>query len=159
MTQYSFNFLAPLGVTECKARLAKFSVYREEGDWIEYRQQASVEFTKMGIETPFVVRVMLLEIQGLLVSLDKNQTQVIGQLQYSPHRARLNTVIPLILIFITGLLLVLSVAFNFSVGFCGSGTAFTLAVLLLPALKLHERLWVDGHEYEAIRMIKQSLLQ
>lgn len=159
MTQYQFNFLAPLSVAECKARLAQFSVYREEGDWIEYRQQAFVEFNEMEIETPFVIRVMLLEIQGVLVSLDKNQTQIIGQLRYSPRRARLNTLLPLTLILITGLLVVLGVVSDFSAGFCGSGTAFTLAVLLLPALKLHERLWLDGHEYKAIRMIKQSLLR
>lgn len=158
MAQYQFNFVAPHSVAECKDRLEQFSVYREEGDWIEFQRQASVEFTDMGIETPFFVRVMLLEIHGVLLQEDKASTRVIGHLRYSRRRARLNTIIPLVLIAITGLLVVLSVVFDISAGFCGSGSAFVLSLLLLLALKIHERLWVDGHEYETIRMIKQTLL-
>jgi hypothetical protein len=133
-------------------------VYREKGDWIEYRLRVAVEFDDMGVEVPFVVRVMLLEIKGVLVSYVRHQSRVIGQLRYSPRRARLNTIIPLVLISTTGLLSGLSIVFDISAGICGSSSALVLSFLLLLVLKIHERLWVDGHEYEAIRMIKQTVL-
>lgn len=158
MTQYTFDFITPLSIQESLAALHNMQYSYGELMKRTTTPKVSVIDDMQPVYSQLEIAVLKAIIHVRVERTADNQTHVVGQLVYaSKHRQR--DWLRILAVFILGTILVM-VGISISNALAGTCGSLLIFVALMAAIVnvLGFTNWLDEHEYELIRMIKQHLL-